>query len=261
MSNELQNGSIENNRRIILIADYGRSGQGWLSYMLCYILNATFIEPYNALAGIKYTSNPHILALTQGRLANRNLTEYLFIIKTHEIPAINFNLTDKIIYLTRDPRDIAVSAFFRNKIIYKKNKGPQQLRMTSLKDLTKQILLQIKIISFSLTAVKWKKYVLAWENVSKYNVRYEDLSINTFESLKSILDYLKVEINDNLISEAIENFSFKKLTNRKKGEEDVENPEFRKGVIGDYKNHFTKYHLKLFKWICGDVSKGFGYHI
>ena len=42
---------MEQKSNIVLISDFGRSGQGWLSYMLCYILNAQFVEPYNFLNG------------------------------------------------------------------------------------------------------------------------------------------------------------------------------------------------------------------
>src|SRR3989344_6645836 len=101
--------------KVILMADYGRSGQGWLSYMLCFILNAKYVEPYDFLKGMLYTTDERVRSLTSGNLPNRPKSPYLMIIKTHNWPAKNINLTDKIIFLTRDPRDIAVSAYYRYK--------------------------------------------------------------------------------------------------------------------------------------------------
>lgn len=258
---DLQSKSRDNLRRVLLIADYGRSGQGWLSYMLCYILNATFIEPYNALVGIKYSSNGKVLELTQGRLANRRSSEYILIVKTHAFPAVNFNLTDKVIYMTRDPRDVAVSEYCRNMVMYRQNKGPQQLRINNLKTLTAHRLRRLKVVSYCATAVRWKQHVRAWKGIPAHVVRYEDLSMNTAETLKGILKYLDTQAGDDLIAEAVREFSFEALTDRKKGEEDAENPEFRKGVVGDYSNHFNRLHLRIFRWICGDAGKSFGYSL
>ena len=42
---------------VLLIADFGRSAQGWLSYILSYVLNARYIEPYNLLSGSKYSKS------------------------------------------------------------------------------------------------------------------------------------------------------------------------------------------------------------
>src|SRR3989344_1123363 len=101
-------------KKLLLITDYGRSGQGWLSYMLCYILNAKYIETYDFLRGTLYAPK-ETRDLTQGELPGRQETQYSMVIKTHEYPAEVFNLTDKVIFLSRDPRDIAISGHKRAK--------------------------------------------------------------------------------------------------------------------------------------------------
>jgi len=217
----------------ILIADYGRSGQGWLSYMLCYILNATFIEPYCLLSGMKYSASKHVLLLSQGRLPDRKITDYSLIVKTHSNPAINFNLTDKVLYLTRDPRDVAVSAYYRQRLLFKENRGPQRFVIKSLKGKIKHFLLSFRTINYAYTAIKWKKHVLSWEHIPSYKVRYEDLSENIEMALSGILDYLGTKIEKKIIYEAIENFSFRMITDRDRGNVDNNNPEFRKGIVGD----------------------------
>ena len=74
--------------KVILMADYGRSGQGWLSYMLCYILNAKYIEPYDFLKGMLYTTDERVRGLTSGNLPGRPKGRSSMIIKTHNWPAI-----------------------------------------------------------------------------------------------------------------------------------------------------------------------------
>lgn len=239
--------------KVILIADYGRSGQGWLSYMLSFVLNAKYIEPYALLKGFKYSRLQYVIDLTSGNLPQRKKTGCSMVIKTHEYPAKNFNLTDKVILLARDPRDVAVSAFWRYRDFSQKEK------YESLKGKIFGLIHNFKFTSFIMTAFKWRKYYPAWENIGHHFVRYEDLSFNTKETLKNILKYLEVETPENLVKEAIEKFSFEKITGRKKGEEDLENLEFRKGIVGDHENYFSKLELKIFRFICGKEARKLGY--
>lgn len=239
--------------KVILIADYGRSGQGWLSFMLCYILNAKYIEPYDLLRGRKYIYSKNVSGLTDGNLPGRERTPYSMVIKTHEYPASDFNLTDRVIFLTRDPRDVAVSAFYRYKVV------SQQEKNQTIKSKISFLIHRFKFTSFIMTAYKWKNYFRAWQDIKYHFVRYEDLSSDPKNVLKKILDYLVAKVNDELIEDAIKRFSFERLTGRRKGQEELQNVVFRKGTVGDYKNHFSKLNLKIFKSICGKEAKKAGY--
>lgn len=246
-----------NKQKHLLIADYGRSGQGWLSYMLCYILNAEYIEPYDFLHGVLYSSSERVRSLTGGNLPGREKTGYSKVIKTHDYPSVNFNLTDKIIYLSRDPRDVAVSAYFRYRNIAKDEK------FKSLKNRLFFFIHGIKFISFTFTAYKWNKHFLMWkkQNLPLYFVKYEDLSFFPEKTLKGILNYLEVSVSDYVIKEAIDNFSFDKLSGRPKGQENSKDFVFRKGIVGDHKNHFSWIHFKIFKFFCQKSAKELGYKI
>ncbi|MBF0510809.1 MAG: sulfotransferase domain-containing protein [Candidatus Omnitrophica bacterium] len=237
----------EKQDQVILIADFGRSGQGWLSYMLCYILNASFIEPYVLLKGQQYTASEHILSLTRGHLPGREKTPYAMVVKTHEYPSVDINLTDKIICLTRDPRDVAVSYYNMQVVNSKKIKN------------WKNVLLNRKLIHYSRTALKWTKYYQCWQGKDCYWVRYEDMITDLKNTLKGILAYLGIEAKEEILKEAMEEFSFAKITGRTPGVEDKKNLEFRKGIMGDYKNHFNKLEMKLFSQICSKVASEHGY--
>lgn len=247
----------------ILVADFGRSGQGWLSYMLCYILNATYIEPYDLLKGIKYSKSEDVLKYTQGNLEGRERTKYSLVVKTHDYPAPNFNLTDKVIYLTRDPRDVAVSRYFMDivNMCGTRNEGPQLIVSKGIKDFLRNRILKVKTFSFLLTAIRWRKHVLAWQRIPAYHIRYEDISNNTEKTLSNLLGYLSTPMDSEIVKETIEKFSFEKVAKRAKGQENPLNPEFRKGIVGDYKNHMTKYHKLIFRTVCGKVASRFGYEL
>ncbi len=248
---------------IILIADYGRSGQGWLSYMICYILNARYIEPYCLLRGIVFSGHDKIVELTQGNLPARAKTRYNLVVKTHNLPDYYFSLTDKVILLARDPRDVAVSALARYTVAFKTGTDVEvgaQKKMDGLK-LGKSIfrrfiewLKTVKLVCYFFTAYRWKKFYESWDGLSlSHRLTYEELSSNPKATLQRLLKYLEIEASDELIDEAIGEFTFKKLTGREKGSEQKGNVAFRKGIVGDYCNHFSKVQLYLFKAICGKI--------
>jgi len=247
---------MEKNNKIVLIADYGRSGQGWLSYMLCYILNARFIEPYNFMQGKNYSSSERVLSLTGGNLPGREKSGYTMIVKTHNFPAKEVDLTDKVIFLTRDPRDVAVSARNWQRISGEKMAWNMIKGKTYLKLIT-----SIRILSYIKTALGWKKYFNAWQNIPSYKVRYEELSSGARETLVKILFFLEAQAPLETINKAVEEFSFEKITGRKNGQEDKASAEFRKGVVGDYKNHFNSLELVIFRAICKKTAQKAGYVI
>lgn len=256
----------------ILIADYGRSGQGWLSYMLCYILNARYIEPYCLLRGIIYSGSKDIIKLTQGNLKDRKPTKYSMVVKTHNYPDPFFSLTDKVILLARDPRDVAVSAHARYNVMNNTGTdveaGAQKeilIKKTfkiknKLRHQIQRWLMTNKSYSYFVTAYLWKKYYEVWENIDIcFKVTYEDLSLHPKKTLKNIMEYLEIEVQDEFIEEAIEKFSFENIAKRRKGIEEKDNVAFRKGIVGDYKNKFNRYNLIIFNKICRKVAEKWGY--
>lgn len=240
--------------KILLIADYGRSGQGWLSYMLSYILNAPYVEPYNFLVGTKYTKSDHILSLTQGGLPNREKTSYSLVVKTHNYPSKDFNLTDKVLFLIRDPRDVAVSMHNLH-LIHERSVGWGHPRAK----VTLLFKRYFKIFDYIKTISEWKRYYTAYKKIDHHLVRYEDLLKDTRKELNEVLNFLGESIDKKIIDEGIENFSFEKITGRAQGVEDQNNPEFRKGVSGDYKNKFSKLEKIIINYIFRKILKEANY--
>lgn len=271
--------------KMLLIADYGRSGQGWLSYMLCYILNAQYLEPYCLLRGLVFSGHRNIVESVQGNLPGRAKTKYSHVVKTHEIPDPYFSLTDKIILLARDPRDVAVSAHNRSNVSLKTGtdvetearklsesmtnvlspKGRealQNVKSFSLKQVlvgVRDYAISLKFFSYLNTALRWNRFYKAWGNIGSHKVTYEQLSTNPQGALKEILRYLEINASDALIDEAVEKFSFFNSYGRKRGQEDKSALEARKGIVKDYLNHFSPIHYKIFESICGDTGRVWGY--
>jgi hypothetical protein len=271
----------------ILIADFGRSGQGWLSYMLCYILNARYVEPYCLLRGIVYSGHQDIITVTQGALPGRESTPYSMVIKTHGLPDPFFSLTEKVILLARDPRDVAVSGLARYRVRYHTGSdvemGARDIAFgrRSLEEARKEgkapppslnqegrlrrfinWVWTIKPVCFFVLARRWGRFYDAWDDVYiAHRVTYEELSRDPAAALKGILAYLEVTADETLIDEAVQRFAFANLAGRKKGVERQDDVAFRKGVVGDFKNHFNPFYSALFRWLCGESAEKWGYRL
>lgn len=86
-------------------------------------------------------------------------------------------------------------------------------------------------------------------------VRYENLigpegggdRESQIKEIKRIVDYLGLEINSQKIQEVARKIFYRKSA------------KFRKGQIGDWKNHFNEEHKKVFKKVAGQILIDLGY--
>ncbi|MGM0646356.1 MAG: sulfotransferase family protein, partial [Thermodesulfobacteriota bacterium] len=102
----------------------------------------------------------------------------------------------------------------------------------------------------------WKNAIDAQlESQDKYNIftlSYESLQNDGAKKIKELLNYLELSSDKQIISEMLEKSSFKKITKRDPGYEEA-GSFFRKGVVGDWKNHFSEDNKREFKQIAGDL--------
>ncbi len=136
----------------------------------------------------------------------------------------------KFIHIVRDPRDVAISAWFH---LGKAGKAPNASSLTR----------------YAQEFIKgpWNVGVSAALKVTKdlghnkvHHVRYEDLHTQPESEIRSILEFLNLDHTDASINACINAGKFENNTNgRKRGEED-QSSFFRKGIVGDWRNHLTE---------------------
>jgi len=176
-----------------------------------------------------------------------------------------------VIYLYRDPRDVAVSA-----ALYIKNVLTHHVLHELFTGLTDSDAIAFMLSGgvvqvnndaknghacidyegmkyFCDMAIKWVS------NQRAAKVRYEDLMKDPVLTLKSSLQLVGVEIDEVTIEEVSSRHRFSTLSGgRKRGEEDLKS-HFRKGVSGDYVNHFTGLHKAICKQRIGGQLIKLGY--
>ena len=92
-----------------------------------------------------------------------------------------------------------------------------------------------------------------------YQVRYEDLLAEPVGEARRLLQFLGADSGEEVARECVEAASFEQLSGgRNKGEEDSSS-FYRKGVAGDWKNHFTKEDKRVFKEEAGELLIRLGY--
>ncbi|XP_040271536.1 sulfotransferase 2B1-like isoform X2 [Bufo bufo] len=147
----------------------------------------------------------------------------------------------KIIYIARSPKDVLVSLYHFANMSYLVKKS------NSFDEFMKDFL-QGRVPFGS-----WFDHIKGWmqmkDNKNFLFVTYEDLSQDHRGTIKKICTFLEKELEEQAIDLVVEHSSFKSMKNNSMSNNslvpdyviDTKNNNFmRKGIIGDWKNHFTQ---------------------
>ena len=89
-------------------------------------------------------------------------------------------------------------------------------------------------------------------------VRYEDLLRDPLGGFQGICDHYQADLTTTQVRKIVERHSFQRATGRKPGTADAKSFN-RKGIAGDWKNHFTPDLKERFKAIAGEALVRYGY--
>ncbi|HJX71832.1 MAG TPA: sulfotransferase domain-containing protein [Bacteroidales bacterium] len=276
-------------RKIVWLASYPKSGNTWFRIFLTNLLNHTN-EPANInnLYPSTIASSRSLLDEATG-LESSNLTldeiellrpqVYRYVAETsseilyHKIHDAWISLPDgntlvpeevtkAVLYFIRNPLDVAISfahhsATTIDKAIEMMNNSQYAFcgRETKLHNQTRQRLLS------------WSEHVASWIDQSGLPLlvmRYEDILTDTFAVFKDALKFCGIEATDEKICKSIEFSSFeniKKQEQEKGFREKAAKSEsfFRKGISGDWKYVLTKEQIDKIVSRHKKMMERFGY--
>lgn len=251
----------------VYVGGYPKSGTSWISQLVAHYLDLPFIKPFPTLP------------ITFKCLVHHHWTYH---------PTLDYS-----IYVVRDGRDVMTSLYFTVMMGYLRSKKTvSELSMISVKPLvanfgkfyevnrrlhylfgkdfdpwdTERYLptfIEAEMKKPFRWAVKqsWPTYVGSWREKGQQTtfVKYEDMLQDPVDTLsKALAHHLETEIDREQVKYTVQRYSFKKQTGRKQGTED-RSSFFRKGIHGDWANHFTTEAAKVFDHYAGELLIELGY--
>lgn len=179
-------------------------------------------------------------------------------------------------YIRRDGRDVMVSLYFYQMRSITQARHPHQAarldeRFTRLfgagydpRDIRSNLPTFIAAEStqpFAFRQATWSQHLRSWCNPAHPNVvvtTYESLLAHPVSNFTKVLEFLtQGTVDARRLQLSLERFSFDR-SGRKPGEEDL-NEFMRKGVAGDWKEHFSREAGAAFQHHQGDALLEYGY--
>lgn len=212
--------------REVLVNAYPKSGLTWLVHLVCDLLEGV------------HQDNEGMTPLTY----DHPVTSDWVIRKIHKPywgdDDISYVSGKTVIFIQRDPRDIVVSAMY--------------YRGTT--DLDAAIA--------QLIHSNYVEYLDSWHfpgallNCKLIKTTYERLHSHPYTELKGIVSHLTDNpLSDDRIQKAIERQSFQNMRRQLGGDTHF----MRKGIVGDWRNHFTGEQAKYFNIHFGEFMMRQGY--
>ena len=145
----------------------------------------------------------------------------------------------RVLHVVRDGRDVCVSMQMRS---MRTDWSPA--------DREKQVQCWLAHVSEARRAAEIPKF---GDRVA--TVRYEDLHATPEQELRRIMQFAQLEVTSKSISRILEQTSFQKKHKTGPGRHSY------KGVVGEWRQHFSEDDLKLYESIAGDLHRVCGYEM
>lgn len=225
---------------LYIVNEYPKSGGTWLAQMLSEILKIPF--PRNRLPMLR----PSII---HGHMMHK------------------WNMKN-LVLLWRDGRDVLISQYYH--WLFKNDRGNERLVHQCRKDLafpdyddiSNNLPAFMEYVYLNPRSPKftWAEFVDNWfETDQIISVRYEDLLEDAAIELQRIYFHLfGVQLDIDLAEEVKNKYSFKAQHGRSPGNERV-GSFARKGVSGDWENHFSRQAKHQFNQLAGNALIKLGY--
>lgn len=266
--------------RNIIIVGYPKSGTTWLTRLVADLAGCPISGSWNSKENKEARKDSNIKSETQCFKSHNQLYEF------DESDNNGISSEDKIIYVIRDPRDVAISGahYFRFKrwpaaknfflkfprigsldigwLLYTKSFFSSSLSYsTKIEKMVYGILHGSADINHWIR-VPWKSHYRPYLKNNYFFVKYEDLLADPENECKKIVDYLGINKQDDQIRDVIERQSFKnKKKQLLKENETRKAKNMRAGVSNQWKNELSKDQKRKFVELLSDDLKHFSYPV
>ncbi|CAK9298164.1 unnamed protein product [Gordionus sp. m RMFG-2023] len=226
----------------IVIATYPKSGTTWTAEIVSLLMHQAD-ESYAKSLDISERVT-HLEAPPGLSVKNLNSIQKPRIFQTHfqhtYLPPAIMNSRCKIIYVLRNPKDVAVSFFHHHRMAKDLGNFDKDFKHFL------SLFLEGRVVCGS-----WFNHVKTyWKRRDDSNlliVRYEDMKNNLSQTLMNISKFLGISLSDAQIMEVNNLCTFDKMKENERVNRNwvpsfdtTKSTFIRKGIIGDWKNHFSQ---------------------
>lgn len=238
-------------RRILFVAGLPKSGTTWMNKLLCMVpgyCSRTIYDPSRST--MLHDVSPMTFQL---------LPQYAYsVAKLHtRYTRYNcdtiFNHVDRFVLMYRDLRDMCVSRYFH--VLNEETHRHYQLYRSLPKE-------DAILHSINIVRKEYVKWVADWHEVAQANpdkiltVRYEDLHGDVIGTMRKVLAFYEIPYQ----AAWLERMAETQLRNPVALKESLAQGETkRRGIIGEWREHFTQEHKDYFKKIAGPLLTQLGY--
>ncbi|MGA8431744.1 MAG: sulfotransferase domain-containing protein [Candidatus Sulfotelmatobacter sp.] len=173
----------------IFLVSYFRSGSTWSRFLLGNLIQRK--EP------VTFTNMERLVPIIYN-LPDRALRKLPRVLKSHECFDPRY---PRVIYIVRDPRDVAVSFYFYN---LKVRVIPEGYSMDAFIDR----FIAARVVPYADRVGCWQDHVLSWLRLREGKpgfrlIRYEDLLADTVKELRNLASALNLDASPAHIEEAV----------------------------------------------------------
>jgi len=272
-------------KHIIWIASYPKSGNTWFRIFLARFLygiqniNAISIPIYSSKSFLEKEADIDVSELSDVDLHQLRLDVYakyisnerdIFPVKIHDcfqyqfdsMPFLPFNQSKAVVYLVRNPFDLAVSFSRHLGVDIDKTIAIMNTENYTLSIPSKKYLSQMPQLLNT-----WSSHIRGWlhqKEIPLLLVKYEELIKQPQKEFARILDCLNISYSDMKLNDAIQFASFENLSSQEKKygfqEKSIHsNTFFHTGKSFYYKNYLNEKQIKtIFEQHCS-IIKQLGY--
>ncbi|XP_071326058.1 sulfotransferase family 2, cytosolic sulfotransferase 3 isoform X2 [Trachinotus anak] len=240
----------------VFAVTYPKSGTIWMQEILPLVLNGGDLTPIQTIPNwdrVPWLEEKRLAVIVDQLASPRAFVTHF---PYHLMPTSFYTSKAKVIYVMRNPKDIMVSSYyFHQMAAFLEDPGTFDEFME-------------KFLEGRVLFGKWTDHVKSWRHTELGDrimyITYEDMVQDLPAALRHISNFLGRNLSEEAIQKIAEHCSFKSMKANNMSNFSLvpkvymdpnKSPFFRKGIAGDWKNHFSSEQLARFtSVICKEME-------